>query len=728
VSGTDAEECGQTERGFIKSSEFARASLQDAGYSVDRTYNRHGDPYSPTWYADSSLLPEEIGYGSLFPWNSDTDDIVDAINEGRFLVTHRDHGEIAGWSHPSFFYYRVADLDNDDLQPVVFSINCLSGNEVFVDRLLVQDRYDPTASTGGAVGVIAATRITYSGINDALYRGLIDSIWPEALPDYGDPTDPPRVLGDMLLYAKLYASSTYDPVRRPAVADDYYMQATIQGYHAWGDPTLQMWTKEPIIIPEFFLLESNDTASLTISYAENGAVITAYQETDDGHYPLGRSSVIDGKATISYLQSTLVNVPILLSVAKANTVGLLLTPALTVGSEAIAFGTATTETGLTLTNTGGGVLSWSLSALPDWLSVSSPQGELAADETTSLSVPVDRSGLADGSYAYNLTFTSNVLNAESATKTVAVTMTVTSDVSLLTLIKTGVTESYDEDGNLVTGLMDDGYYQYGQDFSYTANLDGTVTDQVTGLRWLQNGSAVLYNYADAQTYCSGQSLDGGGWRIPNVYEYYTILNFSQDNPALEHSFFTSIAGYYWTATQMANSTLYVWSIREPYADDGIYTSKSGLYYVRCVKGEELEPPATGRFVDNGSGTVLDNWTGLVWEATSSNGTTGYSWQEAISHCEAKTTLGRSWHLPNVKQMQSLLPKDMEGPARDSAFFFGDSATLWTSTTDMYTNGFDKDLAWAADEGAYGDFVLGGVHKYRNEDDYGYPMGARCVSW
>lgn len=730
ADGTDAEVCGRTGRWFIESSEFSRAFLQEAGYAVERAYTgRFVNLYTPTWYKDSSFLPEEIGYGSLFGWDGEAAGMVAAINAGRFLVTHRDHGDFDGWVDPSFRDFDVADLENGDRQPVVFSINCLSGYGTFVDRLLVQNAEDPSASAGGAVGVLAATRVSYSGYNDALYRGLIDSVWPAALPDYGDPADSPRVLGDMLLYAKLYTSSIYDPDLSEAETEESYMQLTIREHQVWGDPTLQLWTEQPGVNLDFYQVAENDSESLIITYPTDGAVITAYQRTAEGVHPLGRGKIINGGVTLNYIQASLAQVPILLSVTKANAVGLLLTPELSVGSESLAFGTSSTELDLALANTGGGTLEWSLSALPGWLSVSPAQGELAANETASLAVQVDRSGLVAGDYSCDLTFATNVLNAERATQTLAVTMTVAgAGSSLLTLVKTGLTESYDENGNVATGLLDDGFYQYGENFGFTDNGDGSVTDQVTGLRWLQSSSENEYSYADAEDYCSAMTQDGGGWRIPNVYEYYSILNFAQSNPALDHAVFSSLSGYYWTATPMADSTLHVWTIREPYADDAIYSSVSGDNYVRCVKGDALAPPAIRRFADNGSGTVLDNWTGLVWEAVSSNGTSGYSWQEAISYCESKTTLERSWHLPNVKQMQALLPKDMESPARDGEFFSGDSATLWTSTTDVYTNGGDKDLAWAANEAGAGDFVMAGVFKTSRIDDNSQPMGARCVSW
>ena len=83
---------------------------------------------------------------------------------------------------------------------------------------------------------------------------------------------------------------------------------------------------------------------------------------------------------------------------------------------------------------------------------------------------------------------------------------------------------------------------------------------------------------------------------------------------------------------------------------------------------------------------------------------------------------------SVKQVQSLLAKDASEPAIDTGFFTGNDCTLWTSTTDVYTNGGDSDLAWAAMQWSYGEFQSGGEFKTETEDDWGRLMGARCVAW
>lgn len=408
-----------------------------------------------------------------------------------------------------------------------------------------------------------------------------------------------------------------------------------------------------------------------------------------------------------------------------------LTSSIEVSSDALSFGSEVTELNITLTNTGDKDLDWELAdSYPDWISPSVMGGELLAGESEVVTITVDRTGLAEDLYEYDLVINTYFQNVDDATLSVFISMIVADDMMTLPLLKSGLTVSYDADGIEKNDLRDDGYWQYGEDFNYTDNGDGTVTDQVTSLRWMQNGSDSEYTFDEAQTYCADLTTDGGGWRIPNIYEYYTILNFSQENPAMDHTYFPeSTKSYYWTSTATYDWSGRVWTIREPYADDNPYELMTVSRYVRCVKGNTLVPPDSNRFVASGSDTVTDTWTGLIWESASDhNDATGYTWEEAIAYCEAKTTAGLEWHLPNIKQVQSVLAKNAAEPAIDTTFFSNDSYTLWTSSTDAYTNGGSMEFAWAVSEGGYGDFVLASLFKISSSDDYSQPVGVRCVSW
>jgi hypothetical protein len=129
------------------------------------------------------------------------------------------------------------------------------------------------------------------------------------------------------------------------------------------------------------------------------------------------------------------------------------------------------------------------------------------------------------------------------------------------------------------------------------------------------------------------------------------------------------------------------------------------------------PFPTPRFTDNGSGTVRDNLTGLIW-LKNANCFGGQTWGNALSAANnladdpASTTtdcglphgsVASDWRLPNVKELQSLIDFGFLSPALSNAagtakwtegdaFSGVQSAVYWSSTTYADAPGF----AWFVD--------------------------------
>ncbi|MEA2091188.1 MAG: DUF1566 domain-containing protein, partial [Campylobacterota bacterium] len=697
--------------------------------------------YIPTYYNSGELLPDEIGYGSNFTWNGNANDISNAFNDGKFLIIHRDHGGCDGWVDPEFLTEDVITLQNGSLLPVVFSINCLSGDSSFVDRLLIQNQLNPTASSGGAIGIIASIPVTFSGYNDHLIRGLIDAIWPDTLEDYGS-INSIKKLGDILLYGKVYMGAQYGADDLGADDDlsyrERYVRHQIRAYHIWGDPTLELWTDNPHPTPlehDYTIVEETDLL-LVVTYTED-AILTAYQETKDGMYPLGRAEVKDGKARISYIVEPIEGLAVLLSASKANLVSVMLTPNMKLSTDSINFAQDTNKSSFKITNSGGGTLSWSTEGtLPTWLTLSQNSGKIESEKDKIVDIYVNRDGLIGGNYTYTLT----IGWENGATKDIAITMSVKSEAAeVYHLSKTGQTESYWADGQKLhpgvdggfVGPNDDGLYEYGVDFDFTNNGNDTITDNNTELVWDRNYAEDL-TMAEAESHCAAKGVE---WRVPNVYEYLSILDYSKD-PALDEVYFNVVNGYYWTSTNAAESTSRFWTLRERFAS--LSPSWDTTNNIRCVKGEELTPLASGRFTKiDASGlslddsaaawtAVKDNWTGLLWQK-SDNGTT-LSWEDAIGHCENLTLAGKNWHLPNIKQMHTVMDMTQEDPALNPLYFsVSDSNNVfWTSTTDMFTiSTADYILAWAVQQYHAAD-VMAGIAKTDTESYNAHT--AICVSW
>jgi hypothetical protein len=130
--------------------------------------------------------------------------------------------------------------------------------------------------------------------------------------------------------------------------------------------------------------------------------------------------------------------------------------------------------------------------------------------------------------------------------------------------------------------------------SYTDNGNETVTDRKTGLVWQKGDDGTTRNWETALSYCEGLTLGGKtDWRLPNIKELSSIVDYTDSNKAAEKGTFTiddafstllnSSSVDYWSSTTYLASTSSKWAV-------GFYVSAwiGGLntngYYVRCVRG------------------------------------------------------------------------------------------------------------------------------------------------
>ncbi len=117
-------------------------------------------------------------------------DILDALNNGSFMLQHRDHGFEQGWGEPAFSNSDINNLTNTDLT-FIFSVNCLTGKynmsgECFTEKF---HRHTYNGENAGALGLIAASEVSYSFVNDTYVWGMYDYLWPDFLPQYGSAVD-----------------------------------------------------------------------------------------------------------------------------------------------------------------------------------------------------------------------------------------------------------------------------------------------------------------------------------------------------------------------------------------------------------------------------------------------------------------------------------------------------------------------------------------------------------
>lgn len=147
---------------------------------------------------------------------------------------------------------------------------------------------------------------------------------------------------------------------------------------------------------------------------------------------------------------------------------------------------------------------------------------------------------------------------------------------------TGQTTSY--------GTGDDADYNpAGTQMSYTDNADGTITDNLTGLMWLEDAnnynSGNTQNWTLALSGCESFSYaTHTDWRLPNMKELFCIIKFEGSDPFINTTYFLNTqSDYYWTSTTYVPSTGNAMAVGFIFGD---VTSnfKTVAYNVRPVRG------------------------------------------------------------------------------------------------------------------------------------------------
>jgi hypothetical protein len=123
------------------------------------------------------------------------------------------------------------------------------------------------------------------------------------------------------------------------------------------------------------------------------------------------------------------------------------------------------------------------------------------------------------------------------------------------------------------------------------NGDGTITDTTSGLMWMKNDSGEGLDWESALLYA--ESLEYAGysdWKLPNVKELQSIVDYSGVYPAISKSYFntTDSDAYFWSSTSAYFSKVseeqskryWAWYVAFGYAVDGNGEDSHGAGAVR----------------------------------------------------------------------------------------------------------------------------------------------------
>jgi hypothetical protein len=220
-----------------------------------------------------------------------------------------------------------------------------------------------------------------------------------------------------------------------------------------------------------------------------------------------------------------------------------------------------------------------------------------------------------------------------------------------------------------------------------------VTDDVTGLMWQQTPPTSPTTWAAAATYCTTLSLAAHvDWRLPSYVELVSIVDFSQQAPAIDPVSFPSTPPVdVWTSTPFAPDTTTAWEIYFT-AGDSSQDPVTGTNNVRCVRGVASSPAVPPSRYAMAAGEVRDTKTGLTWQQDAPGG--ALSWAGAKAYCASLGDGGSGWRIPTAKELLSIVDVTRATPPGIDceAFPAATTAAVWSATPVAGT----PSSAWAVD--------------------------------
>jgi len=268
--------------------------------------------------------------------------------------------------------------------------------------------------------------------------------------------------------------------------------------------------------------------------------------------------------------------------------------------------------------------------IPLWLNTHGFAGALAANYWSSTSYAADTTTawFVDFSYGSAISYTKNYGERVWPVRSGPCGA---SGSSSICLPRTGQTTSYaaGDDGSLQQGIALPSPRFTNADNSVPVN-SSVVVDQLTGLMWTRNVSPSDGTWQGALTYIAGLNtanyLGYHDWRLPNVYELQSIVNYGKPNEItwLTSQGLTNAQPWnYWSSTSI---TAFAGYVLFSYMGDGVVnlgeTNRDN--YLWPVRGGQSGSLALLTVVKSGAGigTVTTNRGSIIWNGAIGTATIG----------------------------------------------------------------------------------------------------------
>jgi hypothetical protein len=280
---------------FIRTSEEVYDYMHNnQNKDVDRVY--WFQPYYASYNAVT--IPEQLLYNSMYgsdpqevpedTYNciakmDDFSQLIDTINDGRFYTLYKGHG------YPTQIYTQMLgnkyDINTSDLSKfdnygwptVLFNITCSTGKYNHTEKCLAEGFIDSTE--GGAIGVIAATELSYTPFSDALVHGIFNTPWPSPgishslgyieIDSINENSSAKYRLGQIL-------EGGIQKMSKQLASDTLKCKYMSEIYHCFGDPSLLMTTEVPTEFTGCSVKRGDDYVLVNL---DGTATISLYDQT-----------------------------------------------------------------------------------------------------------------------------------------------------------------------------------------------------------------------------------------------------------------------------------------------------------------------------------------------------------------------------------------------------------------------------------------------------------------
>ncbi|GAB4369680.1 MAG: hypothetical protein Kow0042_11540 [Calditrichia bacterium] len=225
--------------------------------ATDDTYNYQVAEGSHNYVINTHFIPNNLQYDKLYAitYNATGQDVLNALNNGRFILNYSGHGSTTSWAGPSVSQSMVNSSTNIGMYPFVISNACLTGSfqigECFGETWLRK-------SNGGGLAFTGASNSTYWDEDDEWERRAYDGVFWE----------------------NYYSLAAFIFRGNLAVLNAGYSRAQyyFEVYHLFGDPSLMLYWGEPspmtVIHPGVIFIGS-PVFDVTVS-GEDSALVSLY--------------------------------------------------------------------------------------------------------------------------------------------------------------------------------------------------------------------------------------------------------------------------------------------------------------------------------------------------------------------------------------------------------------------------------------------------------------------